>query len=167
MPPKTINAAALPEFNDLITDTGGFGRFQIFSFALILAGINCNGWIQYDTYTTMDPKFKCWTDDAYGNHDFITNTDISIVPSCTKKYFCNNNDTIFWDYDYDNQLTSLDNLGTKYELTCNSFAASSFTGAYFLGATIGSFTLPGLSDVFGRRTIFLYSLAVSMVMFVI
>lgn len=55
----------------LIDEQGGFGRFQAFAFVAIVLGINSMGWIQYDTYAPLRPKYKCWTEDGLGG---ITNT---------------------------------------------------------------------------------------------
>ena len=38
----------VPDFNDLVTEQGGFGRMQFFYFLVITAGINSVGWEQYD-----------------------------------------------------------------------------------------------------------------------
>lgn len=87
---------------------------------------------------------------------------------CKPKNFCENNKDlskpfIYYEPDFDPR-SSLDTLVVLYDLECERFLGSLYSMLYFIGAIVGSFLLPWLSDAFGRRSIYLTSLVFSIIM---
>lgn len=86
----------------------------------------------------------------------------------TSSDYCNSTYELFeCEVNYTNP-DSLDNLLNEYDIECadkNTLAIMNM--GYFIGGATGSLTLPGLSDIYGRRKIFIFSLLVSITLFVI
>jgi len=55
----------------------------------------------------------------------------------------------------------LNNWIQQYDLTCESDVALSMIGSsFFLGTFVGSFILPRMADVYGRRPLFMVGLVI-------
>lgn len=167
----------IPEFSNLIEEQGGFGKVQLLSFLLLVSGINSYGWQQYNVnYITLYPDYKC-TEQQEGNPDLpwmpIDNyksdkcqLDIDHC-HCKPDYFCENTDTVAFEVDYENEFT-IHNFVTEYQLTCESkLYISMFQSAFFIGAAAGSFIFPPLSDIYGRRKIFLFTILCTVLLTII
>ena len=97
--PLATSDSEIPDYNDLIEEQGGQGRFQWLSFSLISPSFNLNGLIAYQlSYLLLLPKFSC--DEKIGN-DWLPIPDGSEAyeEKCKPEYFCDHSDTIKWQYE--------------------------------------------------------------------
>jgi len=113
--------------------------------------MNTSGWLIYcQSYLLLLPKFSC---------QGIIDPSKEYDDKCVPEYFCKHNE-IKWSIVEDDQYT-LDNWMKKYALYCASDLTISAIGmAYFSGFAVGAAFLPGLSDVYGRKWVFLTSVVV-------
>lgn len=122
---------------------GGVGLYNIIHFLIVDIGISSGSFILYSIYYfTIDPVYFCDYNDAPG-----------VFTECKKKQICDFGKYNVKSYriDYDNKFT-LKNWVEQYSLECTSEFGISMIGSCFLiGAFIGSFILPRLADVVGRK----------------
>lgn len=94
----------------------------------------------------MEPAYKCLNDDLVSYR------------KCTKDEICSNT-TLKWEVDFSKE-ESLENWTQKLNLYCTpSYQLGLFGSMFFFGAFIGSFILPRLADLLGRRPIYLFGLS--------
>jgi len=125
------NENELPEWEDLIEDQGGVGRFQILSFLLIELQINSDSWLIYGmSYFTKYPQFK---DCVHNGKPVDPNSD-DFISFCTPKYFCGKSpDVISWKI-YETSNITLDNWIKDFDFMClSSFEIGFFISVWFLG----------------------------------
>ena len=113
-----INPDQEPDWETLMTEQGGLGRFQVISFIIMTFQTNSAGWIVYNLgFLLLQPKFVC--------HRIVDNDQIFIPMDsadydryCVKEHFCFNDDVVV-KVDYEN-IYSLNNWIQKFDLTCGS-----------------------------------------------
>lgn len=112
----------------------------------MILGILSGSTILYNIqYMIMEPAYKCLND------DLIT------YRKCTKEEICTNS-TLKWEVDF-SKVESLNNWTQQLDLYCTpSYQLGLFGSMFFFGAFIGSFILPRLADLVGRRPIYLFGL---------
>lgn len=125
------------------------GRFQILYMSIIICGMLSGSFILYAVnYFELEPKMQC----IYQNStDWV---------ACTAKQICKDQKDIIvtWRIDYTNNL-SLRNWFQQYNLMCEPISKTSLIGSFFfVGTFTGSFILPPLADVKGRKPMFLIGL---------
>jgi len=93
-------------------------------------------------------------------NSFVCNKDNGFKGNTTEL-----SDEVFLEIDFD-AVETIKNLFVQYDLSCASgFDKTMPATAYFVGATIGALFIPPLSDIYGRRKVFLYACVVSIFMF--
>lgn len=128
---------------------GGLGRFQIWSFFVIVTGMVSGAfWLYSLQYFERVPQE--W---------FCKETEQSVWTSCTLDDVCNNDpyaskpDTTAADY--------LNNWVTQVNLQClNKFKTGMIGSFFFIGTFSGSFILPRASDLYGRKPLHLIGLVI-------
>lgn len=146
----------------MMDDQGGFGRFQLFQYLVIMAGINSYGWLLYSMgYLLLFPEFKChqleggkWIEIDKGSDEYNA--------KCVPSYFCKA-EGLKYEIVEESQMT-LNNWMNKYDLICASSQTLGMFGmSYFMGFAIGSLCLPYYADQIGRKRMYLVSLLMCIV----
>lgn len=121
-----------------------------------MIGINSNGWLGFGlVYVLLYPTYECQILDAAGAWIDISNTTDLYNEKCIPNYFCEHPDEIRWSVDEDSPK-SLNNLIKQYDMTCDSkVTISLFATMYFIGYMLGSMIWPPLSDMRGRKKLFM------------
>jgi len=114
--------------------------------------INSGGWAVYIiAYLLLYPTFKC---------EGIPDGSEEYKEKCVPNYFCEAENNIDWSIVEEDALT-LHNWMRQWDLYCASkFTIGMFAMSFFLGFTIGSIIVPGLSDKGGRKNWSIYSFTV-------
>lgn len=117
-------------------------------YTTILIGMIAGSFILYSLfYFELQPAYLCEIDGQWS--------------TCSKDYICENEYDFMIDY---TNSTSLHNWVDQYNLTCTSDIGLSMIGSsFFIGTFLGSFVLPRLADVVGRKPIFLLGLVLYIV----
>ena len=154
------NKDQFPDFYTLIEEQGGFGTFQKMVYVLVVMGMTSAGWMQYNyAYLMLYPKFHCLEKDAQGH--FVSIPDDSDF--CKPDYFCKeeNNATIIWQIATEDHVT-LDNWMKQYHMYCLDPQLISFIGTFFfIGFAVTSPVIPPLSDKYGRKWFFFWSMVLN------
>ncbi|TNV80510.1 hypothetical protein FGO68_gene767 [Halteria grandinella] len=124
---------------------GGFGTFQILSTSILISGFCTGSFLAYAiSFLELNPKYYC-IDPKKGTEY-----------ECTRDDFCGTN--IKYRIDW-NDHTSLYNWVETLDLTCTPKEQIGLIGSMlFAGWAFAAVWLPRLADVFGRRTVYLYSM---------
>jgi hypothetical protein len=131
----------LPTYPELLEEQGGFGKYQMMVYLIIVLAINTNGYLVYGlSYLLLYPKFEC----KYPDGSPIDDGSKDYENYCKPDYFCDTSNNIGWSINW-NDHTSLYNLTWKFNLYC----ASKFTGF-----ACGSPFIPRMADIYGRKRIF-------------
>ena len=91
-----------------------------------------------------------------------TTSDDGLTSTCSQDEICADTTPFSWEIDWTSGQ-SLNNWVSKFDLTCSSDLSQALPGmGYFLGMALTTTWLPALSDIYGRRTIFLIGLIVGL-----
>ena len=123
-------------------------------FAIIVAGMLSGAFVNYSLYYfTLSPVYDCIK---------MGSTEYS---KCTKVDICSGpgnspNPKVPFKVDYSSQF-SIHNWIEQYHLECASDSVIGEIGScFFIGTFVGSFILPRLGDVYGRKPMFLLGLVI-------
>ena len=123
------------------------GRFQVFSTVTLITGFLTGAFLAFAIpFLELDPKYIC--------------TD----PTTNQEYFCTRNDfcgrpEISYRVDWSDD-TSLHNWVEDLDLTCTPHVYIGLVGAaMFAGWAISAIFLPRMADVYGRKWVYLWSMA--------
>ena len=135
------------QFDLLMDEQVGFGKFQIFAFTVICLCLSSGGYLVYHLeYLLLFPEYDCNGEEE-----------------CTPEQFCQYEDfepPVNWKSD-----RSLHNWIEKFDLKCaNELKISSFGMTFFAGWTFGSFFVPQMGDKYGRKKVFIYSMLMSAIL---
>ena len=134
---------------------------------MINFSINGCGYLLYQiSYLLLYPTYNCselingtWTPLVSGSDEYTN--------KCVPSYFCNNQDTMQWQRD-DNDENSLDNWMKKYEMECDgSLTISLFGMMFFAGWAVSSLIFPRISDRIGRKFMFSISIFINIAVFTV
>ena len=137
------------DVEDAIVKAGNVGRFQAFSFLIIVMGMVSGAfWLYSLQYFERVPQE--W---------YCKMTEDSEWTACTLSTVCNDNPAEFKPDE--NAEDYLKNWVTQVNLQClDSFKAGMIGASFFIGTFLGSFVLPRASDVYGRKPLTLIGLVI-------
>ena len=102
---EKLKEKTVPDFEELIRDQGGFGKYQWMVFLTTVFLINTNGYMIYGLgYLLYLPKFNCWDINPDGSETIIPDYSQRYNDTCKPSYFCNATD-IRYEFDFTNDLT--------------------------------------------------------------
>jgi MFS family permease len=126
-------------------------------FTIIISGMIAGAYVLYAlNYFELEPQYLC----QFGLS--------AAWEKCVQKQVCEptKNSITNFKIDFDTNL-SLHNWVEQYKIGCISeFAKSMLGSTFFIGAFIGSFIIPPMADVRGRKPMFLLGLAVYFVVLI-
>ena len=143
-PDKVVN-----DIDEAIILSGGIGRFQVWSFFVIVMGMVCGAfWLYSLQYFTKIPEEYYCKDTA--SSDWVT---------CDHDQACSES-----TYSFKPDKTAegyLQNWAEQLDIYCLDKFKSGLLGAmFFVGTFTGSFVLPRASDIYGRKPLTLLGLVI-------
>ena len=140
-------------FDRMLTSIGGLGRWQwlvIFTFFLCIDGVNF--YMYQMGYLELVPKeYFCLYEGS---------TSVREEVSCTPADFCGNSEVVSYRPNYE-LSDSYHNWVEKLDLECRSAADIGYLGSStFLGWVITLAFVPRLSDIYGRKWIYVVGMIV-------
>ncbi|CDW83769.1 solute carrier family member 5 [Stylonychia lemnae] len=125
---------------------GGFTYFHYWASSLFVWGFSTGGLLFYAlSMLEKTPRYLCYYDDGT---TYECEADKTFCKDPSIKY------KIDWNYD-----SSLHNWVETLDLTCESSAKIGLIGSiYFAGWAVAAVFLPRLSDIFGRKWVYFYSM---------
>lgn len=124
------------EYDKMLDQSGGIGRFQIYLLFVILCGMNATTMLYNSlSYLELEPEYEC----NFGG----------LWTSCNATYICAHPNTD-WQYNY-NCTTCLHNWVEKLDLTCEPKSKIGLIGStLWMGWVTSLLFVPRLADIFGR-----------------
>lgn len=155
-------AEVLRDVEEALEKLGGFGLYQRDAFFVFLLCFQMGSLSLYPMgFYELMPQFECSHFDEY--HDMWTawkpcmNTDFCEELKIEGEYF----DKRFEEFQNhrhrvdQSSSKSLDNWVIKYDMQCSPKSDFGYFGSlYFVGVVLGSFIIPRLSDMYGRKKFF-------------
>ncbi|CDW73598.1 solute carrier family member 5 [Stylonychia lemnae] len=125
---------------------GGFTYFHYWASSLFVWGFTTGGLFFFAlSMLEKTPRYLCFNDDG------------TTYECQADKTFCKDQ-SIKYKIDWDND-SSLHNWVETLDLTCESSAKIGLIGSiYFVGWAVAAIFLPRLSDLFGRKWVYFYSM---------
>lgn len=147
-PNQHIQTIKVTGIEEAIEQCGGVGRFQYKSFTVIVMGMLAGAFFLYSLpYFEKQPQLQCKSTSS--QTDWV---------DCTQSVACNPSLTYVYRADPD-AVDTMNNWVTQMDLYCtNEFDMGLIGSSFLAGCFAGSFILPRLADIVGRRTIYIVGL---------